>query len=187
MILVQLLWLPILLSSVFVFIASTIIHMALPWWHKGDYKHLPREAEVLDALRPFATPPGDYMAPQAADMAEMRTEAFKEKVRKGPVLVVTVFPGSLFEMGKCLSLWFVYLVVISSLSGYVAFHALPAGTGPHGVFRLVGVTSFMGFAPALWQMSIWYRRSWATTARSTIDGVIYAAVTAGTFAWFWPR
>ena len=30
------LWLPILLSSVIVFVASTVIHMALPWWHKSD-------------------------------------------------------------------------------------------------------------------------------------------------------
>jgi len=30
------LWLPILLSSVIVFIVSSIIHMASPW-HKSDY------------------------------------------------------------------------------------------------------------------------------------------------------
>ncbi len=33
------LWLPILLSAVFVFIVSSIIHMALPI-HKGDYGKL---------------------------------------------------------------------------------------------------------------------------------------------------
>ena len=37
------LWLPILLSSVFVFLASSIIHMALPWWHKSDYSKVPNE------------------------------------------------------------------------------------------------------------------------------------------------
>ena len=39
---------------------------------------------------------------------------------------------------------------------------------------------------ALWQISIWYHRSWATTIRSTIDGLIYAALTAGFFGWLWP-
>ncbi len=36
------LWLPILLSSVIVFVASSIIHMA-PLWHKNDYPRLANE------------------------------------------------------------------------------------------------------------------------------------------------
>ena len=47
------LWLPILLSAVFVFIASSIIHMA-PLWHRGDYPALPNQDRILDALRPMA-------------------------------------------------------------------------------------------------------------------------------------
>ena len=52
------LWLPILLSAVIVFIASSIIHMG-PFWHRGDYPKLPNEDGVLNALRPFAIPPGN--------------------------------------------------------------------------------------------------------------------------------
>ena len=52
------LWLPILLSAVLVFVASSIIHMASPW-HKSDYPKMPNEDGVMDALRPFAIPPGD--------------------------------------------------------------------------------------------------------------------------------
>jgi len=36
-------------------------------------------------------------------------------------------------------------------------------------------------------MSIWYRRSWGLTAKAALDGLIYAALTAGTFGWLWPR
>jgi hypothetical protein len=36
-------------------------------------------------------------------------------------------------------------------------------------------------------MSIWYRRSWVTTLKATIDGAVFAAVTAATFAWLWPK
>ena len=39
------LWLPILLSSVAVFFASSIIHMLSPW-HKSDYAHVPDHAAV---------------------------------------------------------------------------------------------------------------------------------------------
>lgn len=180
------LWLPILLSSVFVFIASSIIHMALPW-HRSDHKKLPQEDKVLNVLSPFAIPPGDYMAPYCSGPAEMKSPEFAEKLRKGPVMVVTVMPNGPFTMGKSLFLWFVYLVVVSVFSAYITFHALPAGAGYRSVFRFAGATAFLAYAGALWQMSIWYRRSWVTTIKATIDGLIFAGVTAGTFGWLWPR
>jgi hypothetical protein len=36
------LWLPILLSAVIVFVASSIMHMLLPY-HRSDYQQLPEE------------------------------------------------------------------------------------------------------------------------------------------------
>jgi hypothetical protein len=36
-------------------------------------------------------------------------------------------------------------------------------------------------------MSIWYRRAWMTTTKATVDGVIYAVLTAATLGWLWPR
>jgi hypothetical protein len=65
------LWLPILLSAVAVFIVSSIVHMALQFWHRNDYRKLPEEDAVLAALRPLNIPPGDYMAPQCDAIAEM--------------------------------------------------------------------------------------------------------------------
>ena len=55
------------------------------------------------------------------------------------------------------------------------------------MFRFVGVTAFLAYAAALWPMSIWYRRSWLTTFKGTVDGLVYALLTAGTFGWLWPR
>ena len=65
--------------------------------------------------------------------------------------------------------------------------ALPAGASYPHVFQLVGATAFVGYALALWQMFIWYRRSLSTTLKATIDGLIYALLTAGTFGWLWPH
>ena len=45
------LWLPILLSSVFVFLISSVIHMASPR-HKSDYPRALSEDKVMEALRP---------------------------------------------------------------------------------------------------------------------------------------
>jgi hypothetical protein len=120
-------------------------------------------------------------------MAEMKTPAFTEKLKKGPVVMLTVMPSGPMNMGRNLFLWFLYLLVVSYLAAYVGGHALPAGGGRGAILRIVGVTSFLGYAAALWQMSIWYRRSLTTTFKSTVDGVIYAAITAYTFACFWPK
>jgi hypothetical protein len=55
------------------------------------------------------------------------------------------------------------------------------------IFHTVGLSAWLGYSAALWQMSIWYRRSWITTIKATVDGLIYAGITAGIFAWLWPR
>ena len=180
------LWLPILLSAVIVFVVSSIIHMATPW-HKGDYLKMPNEDEAMDALRPLATPPGDYMVPRPSSMQELRSPQFVEKMNKGPVLMLTVMPNGSGAMTKSLVLWFLYSVVVGVFAAYVASRALPVGAPYPRIFQLIGVTAFVGYSVALWQMSIWYRRAWGTTIRATIDGLIYALLTAGVFGWLWPR
>ena len=180
------LWLPILLSAVIVFVVSSIIHVATPW-HKGDYLQMPNEDKVMDALRPFALPPGDYMVPRPSSAQEIRSPDFVEKMNKGPVLVLTVMPNGSVAMTKSLVLWFLYSAVVGLFAAYVASRALPVDAPHPRVFQLVGVTAFVGYSVALWQMSIWYRRAWGTTIRATIDGLIYALLTAVVFGWLWPR
>lgn len=177
---------PILLSAVIVFVVSSFIHMALPW-HKNDYPKMPNEDQVRSALRPFAIPPGDYMIPRPAGSEEMRSPEFAEKVRQGPNMVVTIMPNGPFSMRSNLIQWFLYALVVSILAAYVAGRALPAGSPYLSVFRFVGVTAFIGYSAALWQMSIWYHRAWSITVKATVDGLIYALLTAGTFGWLWPR
>jgi len=179
------LWLPILVSAVLVFVASSVIHMASPW-HKSDYPKMPREDQVIAALRPLGIPPGDYFIPRPADRHEMRSPEFAERVRQGPVAVMTVMPGGM-SMGRNLALWFVYCAVTSYFGAYIASRALAPAPAFAEVFRFVGATAFIGYSLALWQLSIWYRRAWMTTIKATVDGLIYAALTAATFGWLWPR
>lgn len=178
--------LPILLSAVFVFLVSWVIHVFLPW-HKGDYATLPNEDKVRDALRPFGIPPGDYMVPRPSSPEEMRSPAYLDKLKQGPVMVVTVLPNAQFSMAKNLVGWFVYSLVVGLFAAYVTGRALPPASPYLAVFRFAGVTAFLGYSLALWQMSIWYQRSWATTIKSTIDGLVYGLLTAGTFGWLWPK
>jgi len=180
------LWLPILLSSVLVFVASSIIHMASPW-HKSDYPKVPNEDQVMDALRPLAIPPGDYMMPRPSSRGDMRSPAFAEKMKKGPVMMFTVFPSGPMSMGRNLGLWFLYCAAVGVCAGYITERALGVGAAYRPVFKFIGAIAFIGYTAALWQMSIWYHRAWSTTIKATIDGLIYALLTAGTFGWLWPR
>jgi hypothetical protein len=179
------LWIPIFVAAVIVFIASSIIHMA-PLWHRSECPKVPNEDKILDALRPFAIPPGDYMLPRAENHSAMKSPEFMEKVKRGPVIIITVLPNGPISMGKCLTQWFLYVVGVSTLAAYVTGHLLPPGTEYLTVFRFACTTAFIGYAVALWQMSIWYQRSWSTTLKATLDGVIYGLLTGGAFGWLWP-
>lgn len=180
------LWLAILVSAVLVFLASSVIHMASPW-HKGDYPLYARERDVLDALRPLALPPGDYFMPRSTSMAEMKSPEFIERLNRGPIVLMTVFPNGPMQMGATFVKWFAYLIVVSLFAAYVACITSPPGAPSSVLFRVVFTTAFAGYALALWQLSIWYRRNWGITIKSTVDAAIYAAITAGVFVWLWPK
>lgn len=179
------LWLPILVSAVLVFLASSVIHMALGY-HNSDYGKLPKEDDILAALGPIGIPPGDYFLPHSGGMAGFKDPVFQAKWKKGPIATLTVMPAGVNFMGKQLALWFVYTAVIALFAGYVASRTIPAGGDYLVVFRVVGTTAFMAYTLGLWQMTIWYQRSATTTLKSTFDGLIYACLTAGAFGWLWP-
>jgi hypothetical protein len=180
------LWIPILVSAVLVFVVSSVIHMLLPV-HKSDFRKLPKEDEALEAIGKLGIPPGDYMFPLCSSMGEMKDPAFLAKMEKGPVGMMTVMPSGPPTMGTSLVLWFVYCAVVGLFSAYVAGRALTAGAHYLAVFRFAGVTAFVGYSLAIWQNTIWYKRSFVTTLKSTIDGLVYALCTAGVFGWLWPR
>jgi len=180
------LWLPILVSAVIVFIVSSVIHMLLGY-HASDYRKLPSEDEVMEALRKFGIPPGDYLVPCAGSPKEIKTPAFIEKMTKGPVVSMTVMRSGPPAMGGQLVLWFLYCVVVGIFAGYIAGRALGPGAHYLAVFRFAGCTAFIGYTLALWQNTIWFKRNWVVTLKSTFDGLIYGLLTAGTFGWLWPR
>lgn len=180
------LWLPIVLSAVIVFFASFVLHMLLPW-HKGDYRKLPNEDQVLASLRNFNIPPGDYMAPCGAGPQDMKNPEFLNKLKEGPVAVMTFMKPGPMNMGPQLLQWFIYCLVVGLCSAYVCGHLMGPGAGYRPVFRFVGAVTFIGYSLALWQDSIWYKRNWGTTIRNTIDGLIYGLLTGGVFGWLWPH
>lgn len=179
------LWLPILLSAVLVFIISSILHMVFSY-HDSDFKELPQEKEVMDALRPFNLEEGEYVMPKASSRKERNSEEYKVKMDIGPMGFLTIYPTGPPAMGKNLMLWFIYALVVSVFAGYIADIALEPGAHYLSVFRFTGTTAFVGYSLGLMQNSIWYKRAWSATFKSMFDGLIYALFTAGVFGWLWP-
>lgn len=178
--------LPILLAAVIVYVASSLIHMVTPL-HKNDVRQLPKEDAVIAALRPMALPPGDYVVPHVGSPANMKNPEFLDKMNKGPVIFMTVVPNGPPSMARSLVQWFLYCILVSLLAGYVAGRAVGPGTEYLEVFRFAGTTAFIGYAIALLQNSIWWRKNWGATLRGIFDGLIYGLLTAGVFGWLWPR
>jgi hypothetical protein len=105
------LWLPVVVSAVVVFIASSLIHVVLPW-HKGDYPGLEKEDEFRAAVGPLALPPGDYMTPRANSTADMKSPEYNEKMKQGPVIIMTVLPNGPATMGAAFIQWFLFLLAV---------------------------------------------------------------------------
>jgi hypothetical protein len=179
------LWLPILVAAVLVFIASALIHMVLGY-HNNDFETVPKQDDVAAALRPFAIPPGEYMLPRPPSPKEMRSPEFVEKLKKGPVVSLTVFPNGPFAMGPRLAQWFVYCAVVGVFAAYVASRTLGPGTEYLHVFRVTGTVAFAGYGLAIVQAAIWFGRGWPTTLKSVFDALIYGLLTGGAFGWLWP-
>jgi len=178
--------LPILLSGVLCFIASSVIHMALGY-HRSDCDPLASEDQLMDALRKVGVPPGDYFLPHAGSMAVMKSPEYQAKVEKGPLVVMTLLKGKGTPMGQRLLQWFVFLLVVSVFAAYVAGRTLGAGAPPLMVFRIAGTVAFAGYALGVWPNSIWWSRKWSTTLKNTFDGLVYALLTGWAFAWLWPK
>jgi hypothetical protein len=177
--------LPILISAVVVFLVSAVLHMVFTY-HNSDFKKIPSEDNIVDALRAANIPPGDYMMPYCANNKERNSQEFKDKMAKGPSAIMTIFPPGSMNMGSSLVQWFIYSVIVGIFAAYIAGRALPPGAHYLEVFRFAGCTAFVGYSLALMQNSIWYNTSWSATFKSMFDGLIYALLTAGIFGLLWP-
>lgn len=180
------LWLPILLSGIFVFIASFILHMLLKFWHTPDYRGFNNEDEVRAAIRNGNAAPGMYLLPWCTHEA-MKQPAMQEKLKQGPVGMVLLRPSGVMNMGKFLGQWILFCLFIALLCAFIARSAVPAGAPFQHVFHVVGIAAFLGFACGAFPNGIWWGQPWRAVAKDVVDGVIYAVITAATFAWLWPH
>lgn len=177
--------LPMLLSAVIVFVASSLLHMVLTY-HRSDYGKIANEDAVAAAIRSGNAAPGQYLIPHMS-MAEMRSPEGIEKFKKGPVGMLILRASGAPGMGKYLVQWFVYSLVVGLFVAYVTSRTLNAGAGYLPVFRVAGTVAWLAYAGGAPIESIWRGQPWSVTVKAIVDGLLYALLTAGTFGWLWPK
>jgi len=179
------LWLAILVAGVLCWVASALIHMLFKY-HNADYSELPNESEVAAALSAKNPTPALYNLPYCEDMKQMGEESMQKKFADGPVALISLFPNGMPSMGKLLSLQFAFFIIGSALLAYLATMALSADAEYMSVFRFIFVAAFVAYGWGQVPYSIWMGQPWSNCFRYFLDALIYAAVSAGTFAWLWP-
>ena len=112
--------------------------------------------------------------------------AWLAKIKEGPSAMIVVWSSNPMQMGKQLTQWAVYCLVISALIAHVAVSALHAGDGFARVFYLTGLVGILAYAGNAAIGAIWFGHSWSRTVKDIIDGMIYGVATGLVFAWLWP-
>jgi hypothetical protein len=179
------LWLAILVSAVVVFVASSIMHMVLPY-HRGDYKQLPDEDKLLASLRTAGLKRGVYSFPFCSHK-DMKSEATIAKQKQGPVGMLTVFPTGPVNMPKYLVMWFAFCVIVSLFAAYLAGQTIMSGASHQAVLVVTGIAAFLAYGIGQLTNGIWAGQPWSITLKHAFDGLIYSVLTAGVFVWLWPR
>jgi hypothetical protein len=178
--------LPIIVSAVFVWIASALLWTVLPN-HKKDFSPLPDEDAARNALKPQDLIPGQYYLPFVTDIKKMKEPETVKKFEEGPVAYLTVLSKGIPSMAKNMIMALIYYIIIGIFVAYLASRFLTVTSEYLTVFRLTGTVAFLAYGMAYIQDSIWFGKPWSSTLKQLFDALIYALLTAGTFGWLWPN
>lgn len=178
-------WIPIVVAAVVVHFGGFVMWMVMPH-HRGDWVALPDEDGVLAALRKSGAGAGQYNFPYCHTRNAMKDEAWMAKAEAGPMGFLVLGPPGRPQMGGKLGQFFLYTLGVSFMVAYLAVHTLPAGAPYLPVFRVVGTAATLAYSVAIIPGAIWFSRTWGSTLREVLDGVVFGLLTAGVFAWLWP-
>ena len=190
------LWLPILLSTVFVFIASTLAWTVLPH-HKKDTRGLraleDEAISLTQKARDLGMGPGKYIFPNvyepppSAGEGKAAVDAQMKKMNEtGCVGTLTIFPGPP-NMARNMLLTLAAFAVMALFVAYIAGNGLGRGERYLDVYQLVGAAAFAAHCFGGWANGIWFGKPTRAFITEGIDAFVYANITAGTFAWLWPQ
>lgn len=180
------LWLPILVSGVLVFFASSILHMVLRAWHGPDCSGFSNEDEVRAAMRKGSTGAGIYIVPYCKP-EQMKSPEAQQKFKEGPVAFVFMRAAGAMNMAAPLIQWFVFCLLVSLFAAYIGAITLAPGTAEMQVFRVIATAALLGHVFGAIPMGIWWGQPWRSVIKHVVDGIIYALVVGAVFVWLWPK
>ena len=180
------LWLPIIVSTIVVFVVSALAWMVFPH-HKADVKTLPDEKALMDHLEQANIPCGTYMWPGCGSGEDMKSPQFKARFEAGPWGSMNILARQP-NFGLNLLLVFIFYVVVSIFVGYITSLARPFGEAFTfmEIFRVAGATAVLGYCAGSIPNAIFFGKPCRFVLTDFIDNLVYALLTGAIFAWLWP-
>lgn len=175
------LWLPVLVSTIALFFASFLSWMVLKL-HEKDWRKLPNEDPVIDAIRSAGVPDGNYMFPGVNEMKEMNDPEYVAKYNAGPRGVMTVLAPQ--SMKRNLGLTVLYFFVCNVVFAYLANFAIGESDPDRiTVLRFVATIGLLTFAASIVQHAIWFGNR---IVGHLIESLTYSLIAGAIFAFLWP-
>lgn len=178
------LWLPILLSSIAVFVGSFLAWVVIGH-HTPDWSEIPDEGEVVDFIRAQGLRPGQYMFPMARTKEALADGSKQQRMTSGPWGTLNVWSRQV-NMSRNLLQTFAFYLVTSFFIGYLASLALDAGASFSKVSQVTGTAGILAYAFGHVPNAIWFGTHRRPMLMDVIDGVCFGLITGLTFATFWP-
>lgn len=177
------LWLPIVVTTAVLFIASFLAWVVLPH-HKPDYKRWPDEDALMRFVSESGAAPGEYLFP-LIDQKDLKEDWAMGRYDRGPWGMVNVWPAKP-NMAANMIKTVLFFLVVTVLVGYVGQAALPAGAAFGEVFRVVGVTAMLAHTTGGMCREIWFTRPLRAKIMDALDGIVFGLLTGLVFALLWP-
>lgn len=180
------LWLPVLVATAAVFVASAVVWMAMPH-HKKDFAEADDEEGLMNAVRKcVGGAPGMYYFP-FAKWGQENADAYRDKVREGPVGVLRVRdPKAVLDMRSALVKAFLQFLAINVVIAFLAGGVVGADASFARAFHVTALAAFLAYGFVGVQESIWFGLPGKVAFKHALDGLAYAAITGAVFGWLWP-
>ncbi|MCH2136499.1 MAG: hypothetical protein MK101_07950 [Phycisphaerales bacterium] len=183
---------PAVVAGFGVWIAAAIMWM-FSGIHNKDVNPLPDEAGFLEHLKGQNLPAGQYMWPNCQDRKDVNSDAFKARWKAGPWGTLNIMSGQPNFLRNLIGSFILYTLIAFAIAAAIA----SVLNGVHGAEVLVTCTWCQVFTPSLILaaagymaaplcMDLFMGKQVRFMITQSIDGLIYAGVTALVLTLMWP-
>lgn len=173
-------WLPILVCTIALFLASFLSWMVLEL-HAKDWVKIDNEDKLINTVRELDVPVGNYMFPGANSNKEMNDPEYQAKYKQGPRGILTILPTA--NMAINLALTMLYFFCCSATFAYLASFVFDAAPDSLTKFRFVATIALLTFLASTVQHAIWFR---SRITGHVIESIAYSLIAGGVFTLLWP-